>query len=142
MKRSQSKLIIITGLSGSGKTIALHSLEDQGYFCIDNLSPKMIIAILEKINDPKEKGDLRNLSLTLFVSKLVENIVYDLLLKKWGDKIDPGQFGGRKGYSVLLYLIKLTDFILSNLDQSKAVLLALVDFAKAYNRQSHNRLLT
>ena len=54
MKRPQSKLIIITGLSGSGKTIALHSLEDQGYFCIDNLSPKMIITILEKINDPKE----------------------------------------------------------------------------------------
>ena len=40
MKRLQSKLIIITGLSGSGKTIALHALEDQGYFCIDNLSPK------------------------------------------------------------------------------------------------------
>jgi len=31
------KLIIITGLSGSGKSVALHTLEDQGYYCIDNL---------------------------------------------------------------------------------------------------------
>ncbi len=31
------KLIIVTGLSGSGKTIALYTLEDAGYFCVDNL---------------------------------------------------------------------------------------------------------
>ena len=43
------KLVIITGLSGSGKSIALRSLEDLGYFCIDNLSPKMIIQILKVI---------------------------------------------------------------------------------------------
>ena len=55
MKKNQPKLIIITGLSGSGKTIALHSLEDQGYFCIDNLSPNMILLLLEKINNPGKK---------------------------------------------------------------------------------------
>ncbi len=31
------KLVIITGLSGSGKSTALHTLEDMGYYCIDNL---------------------------------------------------------------------------------------------------------
>jgi RNase adapter protein RapZ len=31
------KLKIVSGLSGSGKTIALHTLEDAGYFCVDNL---------------------------------------------------------------------------------------------------------
>ena len=31
------KLIIVSGLSGSGKTVALHTLEDAGYFCVDNL---------------------------------------------------------------------------------------------------------
>jgi UPF0042 nucleotide-binding protein len=31
------KLIIVTGLSGSGKSVALHTLEDLGYYCIDNL---------------------------------------------------------------------------------------------------------
>ena len=31
------KLVIVTGLSGSGKSVALHALEDLGYYCIDNL---------------------------------------------------------------------------------------------------------
>jgi len=82
MKRSQSKLIIITGLSGSGKTIALHALEDQGYFCIDNLSPKMIITILERMNDPTEKSyhkvaisiDIRSIKLDKNFKKSVDNL--------------------------------------------------------------------
>ncbi|MDP2167785.1 MAG: RNase adapter RapZ [Thermodesulfovibrionales bacterium] len=35
-------IIIITGLSGSGKTVALRALEDSGFFCIDNLPPQLI----------------------------------------------------------------------------------------------------
>lgn len=35
-------IIIITGLSGSGKSFAIHSLEDNGFFCIDNL-PALLI---------------------------------------------------------------------------------------------------
>ena len=31
------KLIVISGVSGSGKSTALHVLEDQDYYCIDNL---------------------------------------------------------------------------------------------------------
>ena len=31
------KLVIVTGLSGSGKSTALQALEDLGYYCIDNL---------------------------------------------------------------------------------------------------------
>lgn len=31
------RLLIVSGLSGSGKTVALHTLEDAGYFCVDNL---------------------------------------------------------------------------------------------------------
>ncbi|MHB8746315.1 MAG: RNase adapter RapZ, partial [Gammaproteobacteria bacterium] len=31
------KLIIVSGLSGSGKSITLHTLEDLNYYCIDNL---------------------------------------------------------------------------------------------------------
>lgn len=36
------KLIIVSGLSGSGKTIALDTLEDCGYYCIDNLPVKLL----------------------------------------------------------------------------------------------------
>ena len=38
------KLVIVTGLSGSGKTIALHALEDEGYYCIDNMPVFLLIA--------------------------------------------------------------------------------------------------
>jgi len=36
------KLIIVTGLSGSGKSITLHTLEDMGYYCVDNLPVFML----------------------------------------------------------------------------------------------------
>ena len=34
-----SELVIITGMSGAGKTVAIQSFEDLGFFCIDNLPP-------------------------------------------------------------------------------------------------------
>ena len=34
---SRSRVVVVTGLSGAGKTTALHTLEDLGYFCVDNL---------------------------------------------------------------------------------------------------------
>ncbi len=37
-----SEVILITGISGSGKSVALHALEDAGYFCVDNLPPELL----------------------------------------------------------------------------------------------------
>ncbi|MCL2766809.1 MAG: RNase adapter RapZ [Peptococcaceae bacterium] len=36
------KMVVVTGLSGAGKSSALHCLEDMGFFCIDNLPPALI----------------------------------------------------------------------------------------------------
>jgi UPF0042 nucleotide-binding protein len=49
-----ARLVIVTGMSGAGRSRALASLEDFGYFCVDNLPPKMIpqIAQLTEIDDP------------------------------------------------------------------------------------------
>lgn len=44
---SDFKFIIITGLSGAGKTIALRVFEDYGYFCVDNLPPAIIPTFFE-----------------------------------------------------------------------------------------------
>lgn len=44
------QLIIVTGLSGSGKSIALRALEDSGYYCIDNLPATMLPHISEHLN--------------------------------------------------------------------------------------------
>lgn len=43
------KLVIISGLSGSGKTVALHTLEDEGYYCIDNLPVGLLPSFIEQI---------------------------------------------------------------------------------------------
>ncbi|PZG84971.1 RNase adapter RapZ [Listeria ivanovii] len=42
MASNQLKLVIITGMSGAGKTVAMQSLEDLGYFCVDNLPPSLL----------------------------------------------------------------------------------------------------
>ncbi len=35
-------MVLITGMSGSGKSVALHALEDAGYYCVDNLPPELL----------------------------------------------------------------------------------------------------
>jgi UPF0042 nucleotide-binding protein len=36
------ELVLISGMSGSGKSVALHALEDAGYYCVDNLPPELL----------------------------------------------------------------------------------------------------
>jgi UPF0042 nucleotide-binding protein len=36
------EIVLVTGISGSGKSIALHALEDAGFFCVDNLPPELL----------------------------------------------------------------------------------------------------
>lgn len=43
------KLIIVSGLSGSGKSIALDTLEDCGYYCIDNLPVALVEKLIEQV---------------------------------------------------------------------------------------------
>lgn len=43
------RLIIVTGLSGSGKSVALHTLEDEGYFCIDNLPAELMPSLIDQL---------------------------------------------------------------------------------------------
>ena len=43
------KLKIITGMSGAGKTQIIHVLEDLGYYCVDNLPPKLFMNLIETV---------------------------------------------------------------------------------------------
>ena len=40
---SPLELVLITGMSGSGKSVALRALEDAGYYCVDNLPPELLL---------------------------------------------------------------------------------------------------
>lgn len=50
-----NRLTIVTGLSGSGKSVALHTLEDEGFYCIDNLPSSMVHELLDKVLAEKDK---------------------------------------------------------------------------------------
>ncbi len=41
------ELVLITGMSGSGKSVALRALEDAGYYCVDNLPPELLLSFVE-----------------------------------------------------------------------------------------------
>ncbi|MCY4051260.1 MAG: RNase adapter RapZ [Gammaproteobacteria bacterium] len=53
-----SELIIISGLSGSGKSVALQSLEDVGYYCIDNLPVGLLHELMVKLLQDNKNGKL------------------------------------------------------------------------------------
>lgn len=56
------QLVIITGMSGAGKTVAIQSFEDMGYFCIDNMPPSLIPKFWELI---KESGKVTKIALVV-----------------------------------------------------------------------------
>ena len=106
------KLIIVSGLSGSGKTVALHTLEDEDYYCVDNfpigLLPQFVERILSRkvqlydniavgIDARSDPADLRDFN-TIFEwiqhrdteTKIEIEIIYiqaelDTLIKRFSD---------------------------------------------------------
>lgn len=46
-----SRVVVITGLSGSGKTVALRAIEDLDFFCVDNLPVSLIASLVSKISE-------------------------------------------------------------------------------------------
>lgn len=63
------KLLIITGRSGSGKSISLHLLEDLGFYCIDNLPASLLPSLINHIS-PK----YQNIALGIDARNLPEDI--------------------------------------------------------------------
>lgn len=51
----ETQLVIITGMSGAGKTVAIQSFEDLGFFCVDNLPPALLPKFLELMKDSGNK---------------------------------------------------------------------------------------
>ncbi|MEW6553073.1 MAG: RNase adapter RapZ [Actinomycetota bacterium] len=49
------EITIITGLSGAGKSVAIKSMEDLGYFCVDNLPPLLLLKMVE-LGSQSESG--------------------------------------------------------------------------------------
>lgn len=99
------RLTIVSGRSGSGKTVALNSLEDLGFYCVDNLPVDMLLSLRDKLhtthpklavsidarNLPTNLSELKNIITELKRSKLDEcKILYfdaddKILLKRFSE---------------------------------------------------------
>jgi UPF0042 nucleotide-binding protein len=74
------RFVIVTGLSGAGKTQAIRSLEDLGYFCVDNLPPTLIPKFAEVCFQTDGKIDKVALVIDIrggtFFDTLFESLMY------------------------------------------------------------------
>ena len=59
-------LVLLTGISGSGKSVALHALEDAGFYCIDNLPPELLPELL-RIEAARAEVDRRPIAVAVDV---------------------------------------------------------------------------
>ena len=68
------QLIIITGLSGSGKSVVLRALEDTGYYCVDNLPATLLPQICENLKGSQSKIAVSTDTRSAALEALPENI--------------------------------------------------------------------
>ncbi|MDI6889733.1 MAG: RNase adapter RapZ [Thermodesulfovibrionales bacterium] len=106
-------IVIITGLSGSGKTVALRALEDSGFFCVDNLPITLIdsfVSIISSNREIKKIGigiDIREKGFLSEVSDVLKNLrnkyrteilfleaEKDVLLRRFKETRRPHPLGG------------------------------------------------
>ncbi len=67
------KLTIISGLSGSGKTVALHTLEDMSFYCVDNLPVALLEAFVEECGK-RQAGGLQEVAVGIDARNLPDQI--------------------------------------------------------------------
>ena len=61
---TEHRVVLVTGISGSGKSVALHALEDAGYFCVDNLPPELLRDFLRV---ERQRSGLRRVAIAVDV---------------------------------------------------------------------------
>ena len=113
MNERDIKFVIITGLSGAGKTQAMRCFEDMGYFCVDNLPPALIPKFAELCY--KSKGSINKVALVIdirgrgFFNMLFESLktlidegyTYEILFLEASDEVLIKRFKESRRYHPL-----------------------------------------
>lgn len=111
-KKNRLFIVVVTGLSGAGKTIALNAFEDSGFFCVDNLPTSLIktfvhlcyktptiseIAVGVDIRERKFPADLTETITSLIKTRKVEIIFFeakdDVLIRRFKETRRPHPLG-------------------------------------------------
>lgn len=104
--RKNSQIVFITGLSGSGKTVALRSLEDLDFFCVDNLPVSLVTALVSIISD-----NIKNRNIAVGI---------DIREKEFLSDIDSvvNTLGGK--YSIKIFFLEAeTDVLIMRFKESR-----------------------
>jgi RNase adapter protein RapZ len=75
---NDGQLVIITGMSGAGKTVAIQSFEDLGFFCVDNLPPTLLPKFLELMKESGTKMNKVALGMDLRGREFFEHLIQAL----------------------------------------------------------------
>ncbi|APU71828.1 RNase adapter RapZ [Companilactobacillus crustorum] len=79
MAEDMLSLVIVTGMSGAGKTVAMQSFEDLGYFCIDNMPPNLLPKFWELVH---ESGKIKKVALVVDIrSRAFYDEIFSMLSK-------------------------------------------------------------
>ncbi|KGR72981.1 RNase adapter RapZ [Streptococcus phocae subsp. phocae] len=73
MSETRINLVIVTGMSGAGKTVAIQSFEDLGYFTIDNMPPTLVpkfLELIEKTNETQKVALVVDMRSRLFFKEI------------------------------------------------------------------------
>ena len=76
------KLVIVTGMSGAGKTVALKMMEDMGYYCMDNL-PIPLIEKFAELALGSNQGQSNQVALGIDIRSGQELPLLDKILERW-----------------------------------------------------------
>ena len=86
------RFVIVTGMSGAGKSTALKMLEDVGYFCIDNLPIALIPKLTELLKVQAAEFhkvalgvDIRGGTNLIKMEEMLENMEHEVLFLEAGD---------------------------------------------------------
>lgn len=94
------RLVIVTGMSGAGKTAALKMLEDMGFYCVDNLPIPLVGKFAELVSS--SKGDVQNTALGIDARSGEELARLETTLKEWDER----------GFSYKILFLDASDEIL------------------------------
>jgi RNase adapter protein RapZ len=94
------RIVIITGLSGSGKSTAVRALEDEGFFCLDNLPVSLVATFIELVEHSRE--DIKDVALVMDIRSRDFIKGYDEVFRDMA----------KAGHTVKIFFFDATDEVL------------------------------
>lgn len=106
--------------------------------CFPNIWKNASVCAIPKVSPVTSFDQLRPISITPIISRIFEGFLANWILYDIKDKIDPKQFGNRRGTSIVHCLVSLLDTVHTGIDTSGTFAnLCTIDFSKAFDHVNH-----